>query len=250
MDERFAARLKAARARPRTAAIWVAVATLVMAAVVYVVAFAPIFTLDDVVVTGGSKDVATVAEKNARAPIGRPLARVDTEAIASRVAVDPRIEQVEVRREWPSGLVIDVTTRTPAAVVKQPGTALQLVDATGVIYDEVSKPPTGLPQIGAPAGDVDPGSLAGAVQARNALGDPFAEQVTAMSVTADGDLRFALGVVDVQWGRPDRVELKAAATRALLAQKTIDPDGERPMTIDVTAPQTPVVTGLPVVPRG
>ncbi len=248
MHERFAHRSKVLRSRPRWAALWVGCVALLIAAVVYLVGFAPVFALEDVVVTGGSAEVAALAQENSEPPIGEPLARVDTEAMSSRVAVDTRIEQVKVSRDWPSGVAIEVTMRSPAAVVKQPGKPLRLVDANGVIFDEVSKRPQDLPQISAARGEVDPDSLAGAVAARAALGEPFAQEVSSMNVTADGELRFKVGVIGVQWGRPHKADLKAAATRALLAQEPIDPEGETKMTIDVTAPQAPVVTGLPIVP--
>lgn len=248
MHKRFASRLRAVRSRPRRAAIWVGAVSLLVAAVVYTVGFAPLFVLEDVVVTGGSEDVTVLAKEHSQPPIGEPLARVDTGAMSTRVAVDPRIQRVEVSRDWPSSIVIEVTLRTPAAVLKQPGKPLRLLDASGVVFEEVDKRPKGLPQISAARGDVDRTSLAGAVAARATLGHPFAADVSSMSVTADGDLRFKVGVIAVHWGRPEETDLKAAATLALLAQGPIDPDGEATMTIDVTAPQAPVVTGLPVVP--
>ncbi len=248
MHNRFSDRMKAVRSRPRRLALWAAGVSLLVAATVYLVGFAPVFVLDDVVVTGGSADVETLAKEHAAPPIGVPLARIDTAEMASRVAADTRIEQVAVSRDWPSGIAIEVTMRTPVAVLKQPGEPLRLVDATGVIFDEVAQRPKGLPQISAPRGDIDPDSLAGAVIARAALGEPFTDGVSSMSVTADGDLRFKVGVVSVQWGPPEEAELKAAATLALLAQEPIDPEGEDAMTIDVTAPGAPIVTGLPVEP--
>ncbi|MGB3257059.1 MAG: FtsQ-type POTRA domain-containing protein [Ornithinimicrobium sp.] len=248
MHERFARRVKAVRSRPRRAGLWVAGLALLTATVIYFVGFAPVFVLKNVDVTGGSAEVEALAIEHAEAPIGVPLARVDTEAMSGRVAADSRIKQVTVSRDWPSSVVVEVTMRTPAAVLKQPGQPLRLVDATGVAFEEVSQRPDDLPQIRAARGDIDPDSLAGAVAARTALGEPFSENVSSMTVTSDGDLRFSVGVIDVTWGRPQEAKLKAAATRALLAQDTIDPEGEEEMTIDVTSPQAPVVTGLPLLP--
>ncbi len=248
MHERFARRVKTVRSRPRRAALWAGGVALLTAAVIYLVGFAPVFVLEEVRVTGGSDEVKALALEQAEAPIGEPLARVDTEAMSDRVAADSRIEQVVVSRDWPSSVAVEVTMRSPAAVLKQPGKPLRLVDTNGVIFDEVATRPSDLPQIRAARGDVDAESLAGAVAARSALGAPFAEDVSSMNVTSDGDLRFSVGVIDVSWGRPRDAELKAAATRALLAQDTIDPEGEKEMTIDVTSPRSPVVTGLPLLP--
>lgn len=246
MHKRFSDRVKAVRSPPRRVAVWAGVVSLLIAATVYLVGFAPVFVLEDIVVTGGSTEVETLAKEHSAPPIGEPLARVDTAEMASRVAVDTRIEQVDVSRDWPSSIAIEVTMRIPEAVLKQPGEPLRLVDAKGAIFEEVAQRPKGLPQISAPRGDVDPDALAGAVTARAALGEPFAADVSSMSVTADGDLRFKVGVIEVQWGPSGEAELKAAATLALLAQDPIDPEGEDAMTIDVTAPGAPVVTGLPI----
>lgn len=249
MHDRFAHRVKTVRSRPRRV-VWLAVLVTILAGVVvYAVGFSPVFVLKDVEVTGGPSGVVAAAETNAEAPFGRPLARVDLASMADRVSGDTRIESVDVSRNWPSSLSIELVMRTPAAVLKQPGKPLRLLDASGVVYEDVSVAPQGLPEITAARGSVEPASLAGALSARSALGEPFIDEVSGINVTTDGDLRFTVGAIDVEWGRPDRAQLKAAATNALLAQDTIDPQGETPMTIDVTAPQTPVVTGLPLAPR-
>ncbi len=230
--------------------LWSSVVATLVVVLVIVVGFAPVFVVEDVEVTGGPGPVMMGARSNVQAPMGTPLARVDTSEMAQRVLADTRIDSVTVGRGWPSTVTVELTMRVPAAVLKQPAKPLRLVDASGVAYQEVAERPAGLPQISAPLGKVDSGSLAGALEAVASLGDPLSEKVSGINVTADGDVRFAIGSIDVLWGRPDQVQGKAAAARALLAQETIDPDGSGSLTIDVTAPQTPVVDGLSVVPSG
>lgn len=249
MDKRFLRRRKVGRSGRRTLAIWTSVVAALVAALVILVGFAPVFVVEDVTVTGGPAPVSELARTNAAAPLGEPLARINTAEMAQRVKADRRVESVTVGRKWPSTVTIELTTRTPAAVLKQPNKPMRLVDATGVVYEQVDKRPRGLPIISAPRGTVESRSLAGALEAVSSLGEAASDSVSNIKLTADGDVRFTMGSIDVLWGRPDQVQRKAAATLALLAQDTIDPDGDTSMTIDVTAPQTPVVTGLPLAPQ-
>ncbi len=248
MDRRFLRRRRAGRSAQRKVLLWTSLVATLVAALVIVVGFAPVFVVEDVEVAGGPAPVIELARSNAAAPMGKPLARINTSEIAQRVKADKRVESVTVGRGWPSTVTIALTMRIPAAVLKQPNQPLRLVDATGVAYEEVARKPPGLPQISAPRGKVDGRSLAGALEAVASLGEPLRGTVSSINVTADGDVRFTMGSIDVLWGRPDQVQGKAAATLALLAQGTIDPDGGESLTIDVTAPQTPIVTGLPLAP--
>jgi cell division protein FtsQ len=244
----FTARARAGRARIRRLRWWLAAVVVLLVAVVYVVAFSPLLAVKDVSVTGADKPVTRMARENADVRMGRPLARVDTEAIADRVAEDLRIRTVEVSRSWPSTLSIELTLRTPRAVLTQPGRPARLVDGSGVAYEAVANRPEDLPEIAAPSGSVNAESLAGAVQARRALDPSWREEVSSMQVSSEGDVQFRIGSVAVQWGGPEGHEAKAAALQALLAQDGIDPGGDSSLTVDVTAPQTPVVTGLSPAP--
>lgn len=245
MDRRFLRRRVANDSARRRLVLWAAVLSTLVVALVVMVGFAPVFVVEDVEVSGGSPSVIALAKSNAQAPIGDPLARVDTSAIAQRVLDDARIQAVEVGRGWPSSVTIDLTMRVPVAVLRQPNKPLWLVDASGIAFEEVAESPDDLPEVSAPSGEIDSRSIAGALEAVSSLGDPLSEDVSGVNVTADGDVRFTMGSIDILWGRPDQVENKAAAVQALLAQETIDPQGSRSLTIDVTAPATPVVTGLP-----
>ena len=248
MADPFTARGRAGRSRARRSrwALLVLVALVVL--VVYLVAFSPALVVREVVVTGADEQVARMAREHADVGVGRPLARVDTEAVGERVAADSRLESVEVTRRWPSTISIELTLRSARAVLSQPGEQPMLVDRSGVAYQAVAQRPDDLPQISAPPGAVAEASVAGALQARSALDDSTRDQVSSLEVTADGDLRFDIGALTVLWGQPEEVEAKAAAVEALLSQEGIYPDEERSLTLDVTAPQTPVVSGLSPAP--
>ena len=98
---RFEQRAHAARRRP-----WVLVGTAVailtlMGGLGWVVWASPVLVVDEVVVTGldgADRDAALTA---AAVPIGEPLARVDSAAVAQRVGSLPIVKRAVVTRSWP-----------------------------------------------------------------------------------------------------------------------------------------------------
>jgi cell division protein FtsQ len=196
---------------------------------------AGLFDIEAVEVTG----IVTVPEADvlaaAAVPMGAPLAAIDTEAVATRVAGLPPVESVYVGRSWPHTVTVVVTERTPVATVStSQGPAL--VDRTGVVYR--GAPPPGLPRLTTTPRSGDPATLA-AVAVLTSLPDALRAQVetAGASVVAPGapgqvTLRLVEGK-EVRWGTPERAEEKIAALTALLTQ---------PGTVfDVTSPDLPTI---------
>ncbi len=74
--------------------------------------------------------------------MGTPLARLDTDEVADRVRALPSVASVDVRRSWPHTLVIEVTERTPVAVVAATD-GFVVLDASGVVFNQVTaRPPS------------------------------------------------------------------------------------------------------------
>lgn len=245
MHTRFAARALQLRRRARRVWVWPAAVLVLVAALVVTLWWSPALVVKEVTVTGAQGDLGAGAEQRASIPLGVPLARLDTDAAAGRVEEDLRIARAEVSRDWPSGVTIDVDLRRPALVVDQAGaSSLQLADAAGVIYDRTADRPTDLMLVRTSRGEVQATSLSGVVTMLAALSPEVAQEVSSVQITAQGNLRFSVGSVTVQWGSPDTEKLKATVLEALFAQKQIDPDAERRVEVDLATPQTPVVTGL------
>lgn len=196
---------------------------------------AGLFDVEAVAVTG----LVTVPEADvlsaAAVPAGVPLAAIDTEAVATRVAALPPVESVHVGRSWPHTVAVTVTERTPVATVST-AQGPALVDRSGVVYRGVPAP--GLPRLTTTPRSGDPATLA-AVAVLASLPDALRAQVetAGASVVAPGapgqvTLRLADGN-EVRWGTPERAEEKAAALTALLTQ---------PGTVyDVTSPDLPTI---------
>lgn len=242
---RFADRARRARRPRRRLWGWFAVVLGLVVTLVVTLWWSPVFVVEQVVVTGVDGDIADQASDNAALPLGRPLARVDTEAVGARVEQDLRIASAKISRAWPDTVTIEVALREPALLIDQDGArALQVADASGVIFTQSPQRLEGVPVISAPRGEIAAESLSGVGLMLAALPPELAEQVSWVRLTADGDLRFRMGSVSVEWGRPDQEQMKAQVVQAFLAQEQIDPDSERTVVLDIAIPQTPVVTGL------
>lgn len=247
---KLAQRASAVRRKPWWVAGILALVLALVAGVVYLFGFSTVFIVEEVTVAGADGEVAEVAHEVAAGSMGRPLARVSTDALEERVLEDLRVATVDVGRSWPSTITLDLTLRQPALAVRQSGTqGFQLADAEGVVYDTADKAPDGLLVVRAPAGDLDPADLQAVQTVPAALPPALARRADELRLGEGGDIQFTLGEIEVTWGDGSSPELKARTIEALLDQEGIDPDeepdeGEERITIDVSTPSTAVVTGL------
>lgn len=117
---RQASRREAAR-QPRSAAFKAIIAVIVVAVLgvgTYAgLYFSPVFTIEEVTVTGADHLTSEEMAVLAAVPQGTTLLNVDAGAIEDSVVRDSWVADVEVRRLFPSTLEIVVTERAIAAVV-------------------------------------------------------------------------------------------------------------------------------------
>ena len=212
---------------------WLALASAValVALTVWVVWFSPLLSVREVRVLGAVDVPAGSVLEAAAAPPGQPLARVDVAGVTERVAALPRVASVEVRRGWPSVLVVVVTERTPIAVVPG-GSTFAYLDATGASFGSVRRAPQGFPVVSATTDD--------ALQSATAVVDalPASLRAVVAKVTAgthdDVVLTLTSGPT-VRWGSVEQSDRKAAVLAALLRVKAAS--------YDVSAPDLPTSTG-------
>ena len=181
-------------------------------------------------VVGESRLTADEVVARAEVPAGTPMARLDTGAIADRVAGLAPVLRVSVDRDWPSTVRITLVERT-AAAVKARGSGWVLVDRSGVAFDTVDKRPRGLPKISAPV-DEGPAALRATLDVLEALTPAVRNQVR--EVRAAGLEQVTLQLRrgrTVQWGSVERSDRKAAVLAVLLSRKA--------KVYDVTAPDSP-----------
>lgn len=213
------------RPSPRT---WIAIGIVAVLALGWLVLASPVLAVKQVSVVGASGRAAQQVADAAQAPVGEPIARVDTGLIASRVLALPWVATAEVRRGYPSSLVIAVTERVPiASLAGQQG----FVDAAGLAFTPTGAKPKGLPVIEATGV-----GLEAAARVIATLPTTLAPRVVRASASTRDDVELTLrSGATVRWGSADQPEFKAQVLEALL--------GRRAERYDVSAPELPTTSG-------
>jgi cell division protein FtsQ len=215
------------RPRPRSRRawlIWGVLAVLIIGALGWVVAGTSVLGVRRIEVTGSVLAPADQIRAVAAVPVGTPLARVDTAAVARRIRGLAPVADVAVHRSWPNTLTIAVTERSPVGVVAVAG-GFAVLDRTGTVFNHVAQQPDGvaLLHLAAP-GPTDPPTLA-ALRVVAALTPALRAQLTQVVADSPTHIRLELaGGRVVVWGDADRSDVKATVATALLAQngRTID----------------------------
>jgi len=214
-------------------AAWLVSALALLAGGVWLVELSPVLVARSVRVEGVPRAAVSEITRRAEVPMGTPLARVDTAAIAQRVMAAATLAEVTVSRSWPGTIVITASPRVPVVAVRNSQGQVQVVDAQGLAYATVSAPPKGVPVINTVENPPSTESMHAAITVLRAL--PFTQRARVTSVVVSGAnmVTLKLGGVTVVWGGGSQPELKVKVLMALLKHKGF-------ATIDVSAPNTPV----------
>ncbi|HST65654.1 MAG TPA: FtsQ-type POTRA domain-containing protein [Mycobacteriales bacterium] len=195
----------------------VAVAVVLLAAAVWVVGFSGVLGVRRVTVTGLKALSAEQVRAAAAVPDGRPLARVDTGAVADRVRSLAGVERVAVTRSWPGTLRITVTERHGVALVDR-GSALWLVDPDGVVFQRLSTHPK-LPILRIPGVRPDSDVARAALAAVTALPPTLLAHVEEVRAPTPEQVTLSLtGKRTVRWGGGADSAAKASVLVALLSR--------------------------------
>lgn len=190
------------------------VALIVLAAVAW---FTPVLSVRTVRVEG----LGAVPEQQVRRvleiPEGESILRIDTDAIARRVAALPKVRSARVQRVFPSTVRVTVDERTAALFFDSPE-GPHLLDAEGVEF-AIEPPPPGTPKLTTDhPGGSDPvtrAAVAVLAAAPPALRAQVGE-VVARSVSDIGlNLRDGRTVL---WGGPADSERKASVVLPVLSR--------------------------------
>ncbi|WP_406031784.1 FtsQ-type POTRA domain-containing protein [Nocardioides sp. NBC_00163] len=172
----------------------------------------------------------------AAVPVGEPLATADLEAVQVRVLNGlPMVRSVNVSREWPDKIRVDVTERTPVAVVSIGG-RLRALDETGTVFWDYKKAPRGLPMVNTVTG-TNSDALREAAAVASALPPDLAKTVDHVEVTTVDSISLELrNDKRVVWGSSAQSDTKADVLVALMKA---EPDVAR---YDVSVPGQPVTS--------
>jgi len=237
LRDRFARRRWSARLRRARPVLLGVAAVGVAAGLVWLVMFSTALGVRDVEVEGLETMRTDQVVAAASVESGRPLARLDVDAIESRVGALARVADVEVERSWPGTVSIRVVERTAVAVVRS-GATLQALDAEGVLFRDLDREPDGLPVV--ELGVIDPrvrvDALAEVASVVTSLDPDLVRRVEAVEVeTMDAiSLRLRDQRV-VHWGSAAESDQKLAVLTALL-------EGVDARVYDVSVPQRPTTS--------
>lgn len=95
----------------------------------------PYFSVQQIQVRGSEKVSGSEVVAIAGLRRGMSIWKIDPAAIEKRIAQDPWVRRVLVRREFPRRIVIDVEERVPKAIVAM--RKLYYVDGDGVVFKEI-----------------------------------------------------------------------------------------------------------------
>ncbi|HKS52276.1 MAG TPA: FtsQ-type POTRA domain-containing protein [Pseudonocardiaceae bacterium] len=205
---------------------WLAAATVVLALISglgWVLLGSSLFDARSVQVVGAKELPADVVRTVAAVPLGTPMVRLDTRAIATRVAALPRVAGVQVQRDLDGTVQIAVTERTPVAVVHR-SSGVHLIDATGTDYATVPAGPLGLPELQVPTVGPRNATTAAALTVLTALPGWLRVQVRSIAATSPTDVVLHLDngragtVREVRWGDANQGDRKSAVLGVLLTQ--------------------------------
>lgn len=172
----------------------------------------------------------------AAVPTGGPLLRADLARVQRRVAALAAVRSVDVSREWPSKIRIQVEERVPIAVIEIGG-QLHALDSHGVVFSSFLHAPQGLPKVSTPAG-TDAAALEQAADVVAALPSSLAAKVDHVEVVSVDEVSLALGSGQtVRWGSAADSDIKAEVLAALMKAR---PEVK---TYDVSVPGQPVTAG-------
>ncbi|MBF6340267.1 FtsQ-type POTRA domain-containing protein [Nocardia abscessus] len=197
--------------------MWGLLTVCVLAVVCVVAWFTPVLSVRTVRIEGA----VAVSEQQVRdvleIPSGRSMLRIDTTAVARRVASIPKVRTARVQRVFPSTVRVTVVERTAVLFYDSPQGA-HLLDADGVEF-AVEPTPIGVPKlITEHPGDADPVTRA-AVSILAIVPPALAVQVG--EVAARSVSNISLNLKDgrtVLWGGTNDAERKSAVVLPLLTR--------------------------------
>jgi cell division protein FtsQ len=223
----------------RTISLPMAISTVVVIALAYLLGWSPLFTVDKVTITGSpniavQRNIQTISQVEA----GQKLARVNPSSVERRIGQIPWIKDVSLARNWISGEVaISVTPRKPLAFFNAQESPGQTIDLDGELFTLPGFSSADLAQISAKS----PQSALKANELFIALPTEFRKRITLMTATSTETFTFNTlykgRKIRVRWGDSQEISLKISVIERLLEL----PENKEITLIDVVAPHAPIV---------
>jgi cell division protein FtsQ len=234
--QRFAARVR----RRRRRRVGLLGAALVLGLLVGWLMFgSTVLAVHRIEVRGAHRVPVAAVREAASRELGRSMALISPQQVAVRVVGLPLVAHATVVRRWPSTLVVTVTERQPIAAVPAAGGTVSLVDRDGVVVDTAPRAPDGLPLLQVDLTRAGVPALRAARQVYDDLPPSVRATVHGIRALSPDAVSFVLSDGStVLWGSAQDDARKAAALAGVHPKPLA-----HPVTIDVTSPDTPALTG-------
>jgi cell division protein FtsQ len=239
MDQRLAERRRRVaedRARSNLARLVRILVVLALLGGVVWLAQSPFLSVGEIVVRGSDRVDVSAALTRHQVTEGRPMLLVDIAGARDSLLEDAWVAEARIAREWPTGIVVEIVERVPAAaVLLEDGWWLVSGDAT--LLEPMEEAPPDLPVAeldDLDSDDADALEVSGAVEYLAAL--PAELQAGARVVTTAEGLEATVTGFTVRLGRPFDMAEKAAVTAAM-----IESGVEEGSILTVVAPASPAL---------
>lgn len=225
------------RQRARRWLVWrrilaVLAAAGAVAGAVWLVFFSSVLAVEGARVEGVAVLTADQVRSAAAVPSGEPLATVDLDAVRARVEALAAVDSVDVSRNWPDQVLIEVVEREAVAATLREGVWKGL-DDEGILFRTYPGRPEGLTEVRMGAATSVEALEEAAAVIRSLPGD-ILSRVSYLDVrTIDAiSLQLRNGAT-VTWGSAEESGRKAEVLNVLLEREA--------SVYDVTAPGRPTI---------
>lgn len=209
-------------------------------AMVAIIVLSPLMKLTTIEVVGRQNVDEKIITGAVAEQVGTPLALINYDAIAERLGTVVQIRSFSTELRPPHTLVVRIVERVPIGAMKA-AKGWNVVDAAGVVMQNVPKEPATVPQL--VVNGVDSAGFSASVKALLALPPKLRADVAAISAESRDSVQFVLRGVshEIRWGSEEQAALKAVVLdRALAIAKS---KGGR-YVIDVSAPDSLIMNRL------
>lgn len=206
-----------------------ALVVLITAGLIYLFLFSTVFAARETVVTGNQLLTTEQVSEAAAVPVGTPLARVNLRAITERVRALPEVRDVDVHRDFPNTVRIEIEERVAVFQIDDAGT-IGWVDEDGVIFRNNTEAVDTMPM--ARAAEVDERVLRDIAHVVQHLPDAVRGSVDLINARSVDRIEIKLDDKrSIVWGSAEESQLKSQVLTALL--------GVEAKVYDVSAPNHP-----------
>lgn len=212
----------------------IGVIVALFAALTYLFAWSPVFSVRSISAEGAPVDVSEAALiSKSQIRIGEKLSRIEPRSIERSLEELSWIKQASISRDWIKGKVtITVTPRVAVGMYKG-----KAIDSSGTLFVHPGKVPAGLPQVSAASPKLGLEAIALFTNL------PSEIQQSILSVTASNTNSISSWQeqngrkLKVTWGSVRDLDLKVTVLQALLEL----PENQSIKRVDLSAPHAPIV---------